>query len=176
MKLQVQTALAALVLGMCSTITFADEADRGGGNDFDPPMYSAPSKCDDCHESFKVKVHVPEKCEIKIKHPTLFLKEGTTANNYFDVKTNAKYTLKVWSDNPAMGQNKAKAIGPGGHVGLTYETTSGMGPGSQNIILGVPKHNLAKGETHYKVKVTADGAGWQDAGWYEDKYNVQVSF
>jgi hypothetical protein len=51
-----------------------------------------------------------------------------------------------------------------------------MGQGSQNIILGTQKNGLAKGETKYKVAVTADNAGWQDAGWYEDKYNVQVSF
>jgi len=163
-------SLMAITLGLGSTAVFA------GGDGEDAPMYSSPSRCDDCQESFKVKVHVPEKCEIKIKHPILFLKEGTTANNYFDVKTNAKYNLKVWSDNPAMGLNKAKAIGPGGHVGLTYVTTSGMGPGSQNITLGTQKNGLAKGETKYKVAVTADNAGWQDAGWYEDKYNVQVSF
>lgn len=171
MKLQVQTALAALVLGMCSTAVLADDADKGGGGG--SPM---PEGCSELCKSAAIPIQltVPKICHLDASKSIVLNGATGTGSGNFSVGANAGFTVLVNTDNHTSGNN-SKVVNGSDSIKTLVTTT---GPDTLN--LGIPK---AKGATmgsflNYTVNVAATEAYGinKPAGTYTDTYRIQVFF
>ena len=172
----IKTAAALMVFGAFSTVTMA-----GGGNN--PPKDPNPTPvCNEgpCTGSIPIQVIVPKRCELKVKTPSISLKDGAEASGQFMVGANAKYNLLVDTDNRVGGGKTTKSAAKSGShaVGLTVETKL---TGSSSVIqLNDQQTNIAPGSNgwnSYNVLVKSEGVGIsKPAGTYTDKYNIRVSF
>ncbi len=117
MNKMTQAALAALVLGACSTGIYAGDDDRGGYND-------GPKGCDtNCSGKIDIKLKVEPHCELKIHTPTLTLQDragGDTVNGRFSVGANAKFKINLTTANGS----KLK-MGPHESIPITITTKRG---------------------------------------------------
>ena len=172
----IKTAAALMVFGAFSTVTMA-----GGGNN--PPKDPNPTPvCNEgpCTGSIPIQVIVPKRCELKVKTPSISLKDGAEASGQFMVGANANYNLLVDTDNRVGGGKTTKSAAKSGShaVGLTVETKL---TGSSSVIqLNDQQTNIAPGSNgwnSYNVLVKSEGLGIsKPAGTYTDKYNIRVSF
>ncbi|WP_168399174.1 hypothetical protein [Acinetobacter indicus] len=172
----IKTAAAVVVFGAFSTVTMA-----GGG--YTPPKDPKPTPvCNEgpCTGSIPIQVIVPKRCELKVKTPSISLKDGAEASGQFMVGANAKYNLLVDTDNRVGGGKTTKSAAKSGShaVGLTVETKLA---GSSSVIqLNDQQTNIAPGSNgwnSYNALVKSDGVGIsKPAGTYTDKYNIRVSF
>ena len=172
----IKTAAAVVVFGAFSTVTMA-----GGGHT--PPKDPKPTPvCNEgpCTGSIPIQVIVPKRCELKVKTPSISLKDGAEASGQFMVGANANYNLLVDTDNRVGGGKTTKSAAKSGShaVGLTVETKLA---GSSSVIqLNDQKTNIAPGNNGwntYNVLVKSDSVGIsKPAGTYTDKYNIRVSF
>lgn len=94
-----KTLLTTLVLGMSSTIAFAEEsaADTAGRN---PPPPTTNNDCGPCEGIIKVSLQVPKTCELKVNTSNIALGQIGTTNNWagtgtFAVTANADYKLSI---------------------------------------------------------------------------------
>ena len=172
----IKTAAALMVFGAFSTVTMA-----GGGNN-PPKDPNLTPVCNEgpCTGSIPIQVIVPKRCELKVKTPSISLKDGAEASGQFMVGANANYNLLVDTDNRVGGGKTTKSAAKSGShaVGLTVETKLA---GSSSVIqLNDQQTNIAPGSNgwnSYNVLVKSDGVGIsKPAGTYTDKYNIRVSF
>ena len=171
----IKTAAALMVFGAFSTVTMA------GGNHHPKPDPKPTPVCNEgpCTGSIPIQVIVPKRCELKVKTPSISLKDGAESSGQFLVGANAKYNLMVDTDNRVGSKStKSQAISGNHAVGLTVETTLA---GSSSVIqLNDQKTNIAPGNNGwntYNVLVKSDSVGIsKPAGTYTDKYNIRVSF
>ncbi|MCA4814489.1 hypothetical protein [Acinetobacter towneri] len=172
----IKTAAALMVFGAFSTVTMA------GGNHHPKPDPKPTPVCNEgpCTGSIPIQVIVPKRCELKVKTPSISLKDGAEASGQFMVGANAKYNLLVDTDNRVGGGKTTKSAAKSGNhaVGLTVETKRA---GSPSLIqLNDQQTNIAPGNngwSTYNVLVKSDGVGIsKPAGTYTDKYNIRVSF
>ena len=174
----IKTAAAVVVFGAFSTVTMAG----GGGNHGPKPDPKPTPVCNEgpCTGSIPIQVTVPKRCELKVKTPSISLKDGAEASGQFLVGANADYNLLVDTDNRVGGGKTTKSEAKSGShaVGLTVETKR---VGSPSIILLNDKQtNIAPGSNGwntYNVFVKSDSVGIsKPAGTYTDNYNIRVSF
>ena len=174
----IKTAAAMVVFGAFSTVTMAS----GGGNHGPKPDPKPTPVCNEgpCTGSIPIQVTVPKRCELKVKTPSISLKDGAEASGQFLVGANADYNLLVDTDNRVGGGKTTKSEAKSGShaVGLTVETKR---VGSPSIILLNDKQtNIAPGSNGwntYNVFVKSDSVGIsKPAGTYTDNYSIEVSF
>lgn len=174
----IKTAAAVVVFGAFSTVTMAG----GGGNHGPKPDPKPTPVCNEgpCTGSIPIQVTVPKRCELKVKTPSISLKDGAEASGQFLVGANADYNLLVDTDNRVGGDKTTKSEAKSGShaVGLTVETKR---TGSSSVIkLNDQQTNIAPGSNGwntYNVFVKSDSVGIsKPAGTYTDKYNIRVSF
>lgn len=175
MKLQVQTALAALVLGMCSTVVLADgeEAARPGGGGGNPMPDGCAELCKEA--SIPIQLKVNKLCHLEVG-PSIVLNGATGAGSgSFKVGANADFTILVDTDNQVAGVNKSQVKNGAASINTSVTTT-----GADNLTLGVPKSKSATMANFlsYNVNVQATEA-WginKPAGTYTDTYRIKVFF
>ncbi len=174
----IKTAAAVVVFGAFSTVTMAG----GGGNHGPKPDPKPTPVCNEgpCTGSIPIQVTVPKRCELKVKTPSISLKDGAEASGQFLVGANADYNLLVDTDNRVGGGKTTKSEAKSGShaVDLTVETSLA---GSSSVIkLNDQQTNIAPGSNGwntYNVFVKSDSVGIsKPAGTYTDKYNIRVSF
>ena len=174
----IKTAAAVVVFGAFSTVTMAGS----GGNHGPKPDPKPTPVCNEgpCTGSIPIQVIVPKRCELKVKTPSISLKDGAEASGQFMVGANANYNLLVDTDNRVGGGKTTKtAAKSGSHaVGLTVETKL---TGSSSVIqLNDQQTNIAPGSNgwnSYNVLVKSEGVGIsKPAGTYTDNYSIEVSF
>lgn len=174
----IKTAAAVVVFGAFSTVTMAG----GGGNHGPKPDPKPTPVCNEgpCTGSIPIQVTVPKRCELKVKTPSISLKDGAEASGQFLVGANADYNLLVDTDNRVGGGKTTKSEAKSGShaVGLTVETKR---VGSPSIILLNDKQtNIAPGSNGwntYNVLVKSESVGIsKPAGTYTDNYSIEVSF
>ena len=172
----IKTAAALMVFGAFSTVTMA------GGNHHPKPDPKPTPVCNEgpCTGSIPIQVIVPKRCELKVKTPSISLKDGAEASGQFMVGANAKYNLLVDTDNRVGGGKTTKSAAKSGShaVGLTVETKL---TGSSSVIqLNDQQTNIAPGSNgwnSYNVLVKSESVGIsKPAGTYTDNYSIEVSF
>lgn len=174
MKLQVQTALATLVLGMCSTMVFA----TGGG----PAPTPEPDECREgiCRGKIPIKVEVPKRCALKVPQKPIFLKDGDMETATFQVGANAKYNLTVDTANRVGHGSTFDSKAKNGHNSVDLEVKTYKHGSMSPIKLNDTQHHIEPGHhgwSSYDVKVKSEYVGMsKPAGIYSDEYFITVSF
>jgi len=93
-----QAALAALVLGVCSTGVYAEDDLAAKGAPTPPPSSSG---CDpDCSGQIEIKLEVPKTCSVYVSKKTIELAKKSGTNSWvgsssYTVTSNSGYTLKI---------------------------------------------------------------------------------
>ncbi len=87
----IKTAAALIVFGAFSTVTMA------GGNHHPKPDPKPTPVCNEgpCTGSIPIQVIVPKRCELKVKTPSISLKDGAEASGQFMV--GRMQTTTYWS-------------------------------------------------------------------------------
>lgn len=166
MNKMTQAALAALVLGACSTGIYAGDDDRG---------YNEGSKgCGvTCSGKIDIKLKVEPHCELKVLTPTLNLQDkagGDTVNGSFRVGANAKFKINLTTANGSKLKMGSETI----PVTITTKR------GGTNIPLNAttPDQPFTPGGwTGYDVKVVSPQVGVsKPVGTYTEELRIAVSF
>ncbi|MEQ1176383.1 hypothetical protein ABLU22_15990 [Acinetobacter lwoffii] len=95
-----QSALAALVLGACSTASFAeDEAARGGYHPPKPPIDW--SKCNTlgCEKEIPISLKINKKCVLTGGNAIVLSAAGGTQTTNYSITTNTPYVLNLQTAN-----------------------------------------------------------------------------
>ena len=167
MNKMTQAALAALVLGACSTAVFAED-DLAKG-------LPAPSGCDtDCSGKIDIKLKVEPHCELQVLTPTLTLQDkvgGDTKQGSFRVGANAQFKIGLTTANGSklkMGTNEIPitiTTKRGGTTTIPLNATTGSQPFT------------AGGWTPYDVTVVSPQVGVsKPVGTYTEELRIAVSF
>ena len=166
MNKMTQTALAALVLGACSTVIYAGGEDKGS-------QPSGPSGCSvDCEGKIDIELKVDPHCELQVLTPKIVLEDkagGDTKNGSFKVGANAVYKIELSTANNSnlkMGTNS---------IPIAIKTTR-----SGTVIpMGVTPNQpfTLGGWTAYNVEVKSPEVGvTKPVGTYTEQYRIKVSF
>ncbi len=165
-----KTLLTTLVLGMSSTVAFADESvesiqatsNMTGGDACAP---SAP-----CNGEIKVSLEIPKKCTLKVNTPVIAMTQVGSSNNWsgagnFDVTANSSYSLAIVAPN--------KLTSSTGTIPVSVKTSLGGANYTSGTTLGF----LASARN---FKVQADSSNVDpsttQAGTYTGTYTVAVNF
>ncbi len=165
-----KTLLATLVLGMSSTIAFAEgELDLASKN----PTPPTSSDCGPCDGTIQVSLQVPKICDLKIKTPNIALTQiGTTSDwsgtGSFVVTANAGYKLNI----SAPSQLKRNGTGASLPVSVTTKDSSSAPVTSASTFAYQPTPRT------FTVDAKSNGlnaASYQE-GNYTGTYTVGVLF
>ncbi|NNH00624.1 hypothetical protein [Acinetobacter sp. ANC 5414] len=171
MNKMTQAALAALVLGACSTAVMAGEEGR--------PNQDRGCNTGSCTGSIPIVVKVPKRCMLKIDTPSIALGDGETETGRFSVGANANYNLLVDTVNRVgtSATTRSEAKSGSNAVGITVETR--LAGSSHLIKLNEQKNDITPGRggwNSYNVSVKSDYVGIsKPAGNYSDKLNITVT-
>ena len=175
MNKMTQTALAALVLGVCSTAIYAadeGEAARGGGG----PSYNWGS-CTTlgCEKDIPIKLEVPKKCEILGGSAITLSKDGGAKTSNYTVRSNTHYVLNIQTANTGTSSSTYVKHEDDGSVRVptTISTTKA---GGGTIAWGNSNH-VGLADDVYTVSVNnAAVSAFQRAGTYNDTYRIKVFY
>jgi len=168
MNKMTKAALATLVLGVCTTGVYAEDALARG---LPPPP---PSNCDtNCNGKIDIKLKVEPHCELQVLTPTLTLQDkvgGDTARGSFRVGANAQFKIGLTTANGSklkMGANE---------IPITITTKRGTTTIPLNATTGSQPFT-AGGWTPYDVTVVSPQVGVsKPVGTYTEELRIAVSF
>lgn len=172
-----QAALAALVLGACSTAAFAeDEAARGGYQPPKPPIDW--SKCNTlgCEKEIPITLEIKKKCVVTGGQGIVLSSAGGTQSTNYSIVTNTPYTLNLQTANAGISnttfvKHESDATAK---VYTTIETTK-AGQAAP-VPLGNSNHEGESTDV-YTLKVTNSAvSASQKAGIYNDKYLIKAYY
>ncbi|OTG67396.1 hypothetical protein [Acinetobacter silvestris] len=168
MNKMTQAALAAVVLGACSTAVFADDAAKPGDNgpDF--------SRCTElgCSKDIPITLEVPKKCTVSGGSPIILSSAGGTKTSNYAVESNTHYVLELSTANTGFSNSTYVKNGTN-HISTTIKTNGG---GLVNAGMGTTNHT-GLGTDNYVVSVTnAATTASNAAGTYSDTYRIRVSY
>lgn len=171
-----QSALAALVLGACSTASFAeDEAARGGYHPPKPPIDW--SKCNTlgCEKEIPISLKINKKCILTGGNAIVLSAAGGTQNTNYSITTNTPYVLNLQTAN--AGINNATFVkhetDPSETISTTIVTTK---QGAGAVPLGNSNH-AGQAVDNYTLSVTNAAVGaTQLAGNYTDSYLIKAYY
>ncbi|EOR09410.1 hypothetical protein ACUM6W_11630 [Acinetobacter tandoii] len=172
MKLQVQTALAALILGMCSTVVLADgeEGAKGGdGGYHHPGRDGCGTKCDG---KIDIELFVEKHCDLDIDKSKIVMQKNLVGGKWsgqsgFDVRANAPYSLNI--TKPSTLDNEIDASQK---IPVNVDTKLGLFNYTGAVLpyTSSTRTFTVKAET---VSAVSDMAHW---GTYKGTYKVAVAF
>jgi len=178
MKKITQTALAALVLGACSTAVFADDAvstgDRpGGGGD-------KWAGCTDlgCSKDIPIELTVAKKCVISDPKGLVLKTDGTDVSTSYSITTNTPYVLNLTTANANTSNSTYVKNATGGQIPTVYKTTKTSGSnGPANPTWGNSNYDgLSVDSFSVTAKTASPVTAIQAAGLYKDTYKIKVYY
>lgn len=170
MNKMTQAALAALVLGVCSTGVYATEdvasfGGSGGGN-----HHSGNSGCGtDCKGSIDITLEVPKHCDLDINKKTIVMTKGSgitwSGSSSFDVSANAPYSLTITKPSTLVNGSAS--------IGVSVATLLGSAPYTGGTL------SYQSAARVFNVNATTTNTTSLDsaqAGTYKGTYTVAVAF
>lgn len=181
----IKTALTILILGAGSTAVFADDGTAaakgsGNGNNQGGGTQAGGSNCgtgggtETCSGQIPIYVNVPTLCELQVDTDKITFADGQTGTGSFTVKSNAKYKMKLTTDNNSNARYSEN--GANFDIPLNITTT---GNGGARYELNREYQNIPRSFTgsQYTVSVTNTAVGIsKPAGEYKENYNISVYF
>lgn len=173
MKLQVQTALAALVLGMCSTMVLADPdvstQSFGGGGDHKTGKHGCGTKCEG---DIDIELFVEKHCDLDIDKEKIVMQKNHMGGKWsgqsgFDVRANAPYSLNITKPTHLVNQIDATQ-----KIGVDVDTKLGM----VNYNGAVLPYSSSKRTFTVKAETTNPVNEMAHWGLYKGTYKVAVAF
>ncbi|TCB78887.1 hypothetical protein [Acinetobacter sp. ANC 4173] len=170
MKLQLKVAMAALMLGMCSTVTMAEDSVSSESMTGGMPHERGDHGCGhDCKGKIDIELKVEKHCDLDIKDDLITLKKtgkDWTGGTHFKVRTNAPYNLDI--DAPDKLRNGYKTIP------VVVETKAE----NNHYLTGKHALEYKPGSRVFQVDATVAGDDVDSAyaGLYTGTYKVAVEF